>query len=227
MKKSIQFISGSADKQIIIWCMDQQSQWICQYQLNQHQSWINCLLLNNNEDLILSGSNDNTIKFWTKKNEWTCSQTISDSTNYVVGLSLNEKQNRVISCGYEMLFLLIIEQQQQNQKWNVIQNITVNQYGIEYVSSMIILKEQMYVYEMNSNHNQYSKTKQIAVKSNYNGCAFNYPQQYIKSKCLLVNKNGQNASLIRKEQNGEFITQQSIQFGSADIYGQVSENGEY
>ncbi|CAD8215336.1 unnamed protein product [Paramecium octaurelia] len=234
MKKSTQFISGSMDKQIIIWWMDQKSQWICQYKLNQNSYQINCLLLNNNEDLIISGSSDKTIKFWTKKNDWTCSQTITDSTKSVVALSLNEKQNRVISCGDEMLFILIIEQQQQDQKWNVIQKITVDYYGyrICFINDNVFtfqprLKEQMYVYEINIHNNSYSKTTQIAVKSDSEVCDYYFPQQYIKSKYLLINKNGKNVNLIRKNQNGEFITQLSIQFGHNYIYGSMSENGDY
>ncbi|CAD8200504.1 unnamed protein product [Paramecium octaurelia] len=149
MKKSAQFKSGSHDKQIIIWCWDQQSQWVCQYILNEHQAQINCLLLSKNEDLIISGSSDESIKFWTKKNEWTYSQTITDSTNDVVSLSLNEKQNRVISCVYETLFILIIEQQQQDQKWNVIQRLQLMGMVIEYVSlqEQVVFKDRADCYE--------------------------------------------------------------------------------
>ncbi|CAD8110585.1 unnamed protein product [Paramecium primaurelia] len=233
MKKSTQFISGSKDKQIIIWSMDQNNQWICSQKLNEHNSEVNCLLLNNNEDLIVSGSDDKTIKFWRKQNQWKCSQTITDHTNYVVGLSLNEKQNRVISCGYDM-FILVIEESLQDQKWNVIQKITVEEYGyrICFINDNVFtfqprLKDQMYYYEINNTNQQYTKTKEIVVKSDHNGCDYYFPQQYIKSKCLLVNKNGQNVNLIRKNQNADFITQQSIQFGHNGIYGQISEDGQY
>ncbi|CAD8214599.1 unnamed protein product [Paramecium octaurelia] len=85
----------------------------------------------------------------------------------------------------------------------------------------------MHVYEINSTNKQYSKTNQIDVKSDSNGCDYFFPQQYIKSKCLLVNKNGKNVNLIRKNQNGHFITQQSLQFGHNQLYGSMSENGQY
>ncbi|CAD8117247.1 unnamed protein product [Paramecium primaurelia] len=233
MKQSTQFISGSNDSQIIIWCMDQHSQWICSQKLNEHEDWIKCLLLNNNEDIMISGSDDNTIKFWKKQNEWICSQTINDHTSEVYGLSLNEKQNRVISCGRDKL-ILIIEQSSQDQKWNVIQKITVEEWGIRlcFIDDNVFtfqprLQEQMHVYEMNSTNKQYSKTKEIDVKCGKDSCRYYFPQQYIKSKCLLVNKNGFNVNLIRKNQNGDFITQQSIQFGDCNIFGQMSEDGEY
>ncbi|CAD8155287.1 unnamed protein product [Paramecium pentaurelia] len=233
MNKSNQFISASHDKQIIIWSINHNNQWISSQKLNGHSDWIFCLVLNKNEDLIISGSDDKTIKFWQKKQQWLCSQTITDHTDIVCGLSLNEQQNKLISCGYDK-FILIIEQSSQDYKWNVIQKITVEQYGYRlcFINDNVFTfqpysKELMHVYEMSNTNKQYSKTKDILVKSDYNGCEVYFPQQYINSKCLLVNKNGYNVNLIRKNQNDDFITLQSIQFGTNFLFGQMSEDGEY
>ncbi|CAD8177433.1 unnamed protein product [Paramecium octaurelia] len=233
MKKSTQFISASHDRQIIIWSMNSDNQWITQQKLSGHSDWIRCLVLNNNEDHIISGSRDNTVKFWVKQNEWICSQTITDHTKSVCGLSLNEQQNQVISCGWDKL-ILIIEQSSQDQKWNVIQKISVDVFGrrLCFINDNVFTfqpncKEFMDVYEMRNNNKQYAKTKHIPVKSGIDGCNYYFPQQYIKLKCLIVNKNSQNVNLIRKNQNGDFITHQSIDFGSYDLQGQMSEDGEY
>ncbi|CAD8113796.1 unnamed protein product [Paramecium primaurelia] len=72
-------------------------------------------LLNNNEDLIISGSCDFTIRFYKKQNQWLCQQTITDHTSHVQGLNMNQHQNKVISCGREEQ-ILIIEQSQQDTK---------------------------------------------------------------------------------------------------------------
>ncbi|CAD8129571.1 unnamed protein product [Paramecium sonneborni] len=85
----------------------------------------------------------------------------------------------------------------------------------------------MHVYEMDSNTKEYRKTKEIAVKFGSNGDWYLFPQQYLKSKCLLVNKNGNNVNLIRRKENGDLIIQQSIDFGTSGIYGQLSDDGEY
>ncbi|CAD8214309.1 unnamed protein product [Paramecium octaurelia] len=227
MKKSTQFISGSADKQIIIWSMDLHSQWICQYKLIEHSNYINCLILNNNEDQIISGSSDMTIKFWIKQNQWTCSQTIKDHMHYIVGLSLNEKQDRVISCGIDRL-ILIIEHQQKDQKWIVIQRISVEHHGYQlcFINDNVFTfqpkgKEYMFVYEINIKNKQYSQTNQIDVKSHSDSCQYWFAQQYLNRN------NGKNVNLIRRNQNGHFITQQSIQFENYNIFGSVSEDGEY
>ncbi|CAD8191525.1 unnamed protein product [Paramecium octaurelia] len=233
MKKSSQFISASHDQQIIMWSMNINDQWIPSYKLSGHSNWIFCLVLNNNEDLIISGSRDNTIKFWVKQNEWICSQTITDHKNQVLGLSLNEQQNQVISCGSDQL-ILIIEQSSQDQKWNVIQKISIECTGNQlcFINDNIFIFQRccklfMDVYEMNSSDKQYAKTKHIPVKCGRNGWNYYFPQQYIKSKCVVVNKNGCNVNLIWKNQNADFITHQSIEFGSSDLQGQMSEDGEY
>ncbi|CAK93562.1 unnamed protein product (macronuclear) [Paramecium tetraurelia] len=232
MKKQDQFISGDQGGLIIKWFMNENSQWIQQQKLNEHSKCINCLVINNNEDLLISGSDDCTIKFWKKQNEWICSQSITDHTNYVLGLSLNDQQNRVITCGQDNV-ILIIELSPQDEKWNIIQMISVEKCGYRLciIDDKIFTfqpdnKRQMDVYETSSNNKWYSKKKQIAVKSG-ESCNYYFPQQYLKQKCLLVNKNGYNINLLRKDQNDDFITLQSIDFGDNYIFGQMSEDGKY
>ncbi|CAD8085149.1 unnamed protein product [Paramecium primaurelia] len=229
MKRSDQFISGSLDKQIIIWTRNQNNSWICSQKLNGHKGFIRCLIINNNEDLIVSGSYDKTIKFWQKQNEWLCSQTITDHTNIIWGLSQNEQQNRVISCGEDKLILVM---EQQNTQWIVIQKITVETFGVRlcFIDNNTFTfypswYECIHVFEINNANQQYIKTKDIQVKGGSDD--FLFPSQYIQSKCILVNKNAQDVSLIRKKQNGEFIVEQSIQFGTRDIYGCMTDDGQY
>ncbi|CAD8072153.1 unnamed protein product [Paramecium primaurelia] len=40
-------------------------------------------------------------------------------------------------------------------------------------------------------------------------------------------KNGYNVNLIRNNQKGDFITLQSIHFGTNNLFGQMSKDGEY
>ncbi|CAD8213301.1 unnamed protein product [Paramecium pentaurelia] len=233
MKKTNNFVSGSLDKSIIIWQMIGNNQWNCQQKLNGHSNCIFCLLLNNTDDLIISGSYDTKIKFWMKQNQWICQQTISDHTGSVYSLSLNEKQNKLISCSNDSQ-ILVIKQSELDKQWSVIQKIKVDQYGYRlcFINDNLFTfqpycKEQMYIYEMDSNNKQYNKIKEIELMYDSNDCDCLFPQQYIKSKRLLVNKNGQNVNLMRKKENGDFLIYQSIQFTSHQIYGQLSNDGEY
>ncbi|CAD8178896.1 unnamed protein product [Paramecium pentaurelia] len=203
MKKTNNLVSGSSDKSIIIWQVIGNNQWNCQQILNGHSNWIFCLLLNNTDDLIISGSGDNTIKFWMKENQWICQQTITDHTHSVYSLSLNEQQNKLISCSRDSQ-ILIIEQSNLDKQWSVTQKINVDQYGLRlcFINDNLFTfqprcKDQMNIYEIDTDKKQDYKIKEIAVKSDSIGCHFLFPQQYIKSKCLLVNKNGKNVNLMR------------------------------
>ncbi|CAD8117754.1 unnamed protein product [Paramecium primaurelia] len=84
-------------------------------------------------------------------------------------------------------------------------------------------KEYICVYEMN---NQFIKSKDITVKCG-SGEYFLFPQQYINAKSMLVSKNGEYVNLIRKEQNGDLLTIQSIYFGTNLLYGAMSDDGQY
>ncbi|CAD8172188.1 unnamed protein product [Paramecium pentaurelia] len=233
MKKSNHFVSGSVDKSIIIWQMNQNNLWICQQKLVGHTRSISTLLLNNNENIIISGSNDSSIKFWNKQNGWQCQQTIQDHTSQVYSLNLNEKQDKLISCSYDSQ-IIIYEYTYIDQIWTMIQKIKAEQYGfrLSFINDNQFAfqpshQEQMHLYEINSKNQKFEKTKQIIVKSGSCGCTNLFPQQYLKSKCLLVNKNGQNINLIRKKENGDFITELTIEFDQFQIYGQLSDDGEY
>ncbi|CAD8130361.1 unnamed protein product [Paramecium sonneborni] len=225
MKNTNNFVSGSGDNQIIIWQATGNYQWKCSQKLNEHSNEIFCLLLNNANNLIISGSRDTTIKFWMKKDQKLCQQTIEDHTDYVSSLSLNERQNKLISCSEDQQ-ILIIEQQELNKQWFVTQKIQVDQFGLrlcfindDQFAFQPKCKDQMHLYEIDINTKQYRKIKKIGVK-----CG---SIDDVCSKCLLVNKNGRNVNLIRKKQNGDFIILQSIEFNTHLIYGQLSNDGEY
>ncbi|CAD8169861.1 unnamed protein product [Paramecium pentaurelia] len=233
MKNTNNFVSGSHDNSIIIWQEIGNSQWKCQQILNGHSNPIYCLQLNNTDDLIISGSLDNTIKFWMKQVNWMCQQTITDHTQQVYSLSLNDQQNKLISCSFDSQ-ILVIEQQKLDNKWNVTQKIKVDTYGLRlcFISDNQFIfqpkcQKYMDIYEMDSNTKQYSKTKQIAVKYGSGGENILFPQQYLKSKCILVNKNGTNVNLMRKKENDDFIIQQYTEFNHKLIFGQLSDDGEY
>ncbi|CAD8118140.1 unnamed protein product [Paramecium primaurelia] len=231
MKRSDHFISGSQDKSIIIWARDQNNLWICQQYLNGHTNGIYCLQLNDNENIIISGGWDNKIKFWQKQNTWLCTQTIRDHKNAVLGLTLNEQLNRLISCGSDN-FILVIDHIDLFNKWVVKQKIKVEQCGFRlcFIDNYTFTfypdsRQYIIVFEINNINNQYTKTKEIPVKGGSDHCLF--ASQYIESKCMLVNKNGLNVSLISMKQNGEVMTQESIEFGTSHIFGYMTDDGQY
>ncbi|CAD8162586.1 unnamed protein product [Paramecium octaurelia] len=231
MKKTNQLISGDCIGTILIWPSNNNNEWICSQTL-QHNGQINCLIINNNEDIIISSSNDKTIKFWTKQNEWICQQTIRDYQSCVYQLSLNEKQNKVISYGYDKL-ILVIENSQQYKQWMVIQKIQVDCFGIRlcFINDNLFTFQpykgnQMYIYEMNTVCKQFAQTQHVTVNEGEEGYAL-FSQQYIKSKQLLVSKHDKYINFIKMTDDNHFKVEQTIQFGSNMLFGYMSDDGEY
>ncbi|CAD8118427.1 unnamed protein product [Paramecium primaurelia] len=84
----------------------------------------------------------------------------------------------------------------------------------------------MQVYEMNNVSKSFNKTKDVIVNEGNDYYIF-FPQQYINSKQLLVNRHDKYVEFIRKTENGQFEIQQSIQFNTKCIFGSLSDEGDY
>ncbi|CAK59316.1 unnamed protein product (macronuclear) [Paramecium tetraurelia] len=232
MKKSNQFISGSeGDGLIIIWSLNPNNEWLISEKLIEHSAGIRCLILNDNEDLIVSCDLDDTIFFWVKQqqqNQWILQQTINKQS--VCALSINQQQNKLILCGQDDQ-ILILEFQKSNKIWVAKQKVSKKGIRICFIEDNLFTiqtyqNEILEVYEM-KNKSKFTKTKDVQVlRGQQEECPL-FPQQYIKSKCLLVSKNCQYVNIIKIKENGEFITQQSIEFQSSKLYGCMSDDAQY
>ncbi|CAD8100929.1 unnamed protein product [Paramecium sonneborni] len=220
MKQSNKLISGDYGL-IFIWAYKNKS-WICSSIIKGHTDHIRCIILNNNEDLFISSSYDKTIKFWVKQNKWICQQIITDHSDWVHQLSLNEQQNQVISCGTDR-YILVIEQQENNKNWIVKQKIQGFGYRLCFINDNIFTFQSVsgnliHVYQLDS---------VIIFLNQGNEGSILFPQQFIKQKQLLVTKYAKFVNLIRFTENAEFELEQSIYFGTNQIFGQMSDDGEY
>ncbi|CAD8212090.1 unnamed protein product [Paramecium octaurelia] len=231
-----QFVSGSSDNQIFVWKQQQDCKWICQQKLQGHTSGIICLILNGSDDLMVSGSKDKTIKFWLKPNkdaDWICSQTNSEHQDYVNAISMNENELKVISCGEDKLILVFERPSKLQDQWNIIQRIRLQNMGFRlcFISDdqftfQPCKQSYMSVFELDNN-NIYRLKTEVAVKGGNDDCYNLFPQQFNKSKNVLINKNVSNINFIRKNQNGDLVTEQSIDFCTSSMNGQLSNDGEY
>ncbi|CAD8062975.1 unnamed protein product [Paramecium primaurelia] len=231
MKKQDYFISGSSDQSIIIWQYQKNSLWHISQQLDGHTGAISCLELSENEDILISGSSDCSIKFWEKRINWNCYFTLNGHSGSIQSLSLNSEQNQLISCGYEDNQIIL--SQQKGKVWIKIQKITVDQWGLRlcYVNNnqfafQPYCQNNLLIYQFNFKTKQFDNTKKINVKSSKQ-CNSQFPQKYVTSKQILISKNGNYVNLIKSDENGGFICDQSIDFGTSSIYGTISEDGEY
>ncbi|CAD8057977.1 unnamed protein product [Paramecium sonneborni] len=233
MMKSDHFVSGSYSSEIIIWYLNQENQWACKQNLNGHSNAIYCVLLNSNEDQIISGSKDTTIKFWVKQKNWQCEETIEDINHQIYSLSLNEKFNQLIVSSQDQ-FLYVLQQSEVDNKWKINQKIKIDSHGTRlcFINDYQFVfqpycKEYMEMYDMNINTQNFERSQYIPVQCGSNDDSSFVQLQYLQSKGLLVNKNGKFVNILRKKENNNFEKELAIQFDTEVSFGRLSQDGNF
>ncbi|CAD8212985.1 unnamed protein product [Paramecium octaurelia] len=243
------FFSGSDDGQIIMWSANliSKAKYIQSFQ--NHSKSILCVALNRQENLIVSGSFDTTIKFWNlpfqNLTQWSCSETISVHTQPVYGLSMNE-ENKLITCGYDSL-LLVIQFQENTSKWQIKQKIKVNLWGYRvcFINNEIftfqpLLSSHLQIFLLDQTTQTYINSFNLAVKDGGQLCSSLFPSTFNSQKSVIINKNGAHVNLIKLNKNQNSLgndkyilkLEQSIDFGTdlygiANIFGTMSKDGNF
>ncbi|CAD8165042.1 unnamed protein product [Paramecium pentaurelia] len=244
------FISGSDDGSIIMWQKNLISKAKYIQSLKNHSKSILCVILNNKENLIVSGSYDTTIKFWNlpfkNLNQWSCTQTLSVHTQPVYGLSMNEEQTKLVSCGYDSI-ILVIEYQENLSTWMIKQNIKVDLWGYRVCfinNNMFTYQPQLstclYIFLLDQKSQTYLKSYNLAVKDGGSFCSSLFPSTFNQEKNIILDKNGCHLNLIRLTKNKNKLgneeqilkLEQSINLGTdlygiANIFGTMSKDGNY
>ncbi|CAD8112081.1 unnamed protein product [Paramecium sonneborni] len=232
MKKSNSFITGFDNSTISIWHLNQDNQWVVQQQLLKHSKAIKHVVMNKNEDLIISCSDDKSINFWVKQNEWILQQSITNHNSSVLSVSINESQDKIISCS-EDKSILVMEFSTNIKKWIIIQIISFPEHGrrLSFIGDDQFTfqqknKDVLELYQWNSTSREFNLQMQIPVNSStdYN---YYFPQQFINSKQLLINKNGNHVNLLRKKSDGTFIKENALKFNTNQIFGVMNDSGDY
>ncbi|CAK67029.1 unnamed protein product (macronuclear) [Paramecium tetraurelia] len=243
-RRKMNFLSSSCDGSMIIWSSSLISSLKFITKLNAHSDQINCVVVTSNlqDDLIISGSFDQTIKFWSPTcslpSSWSCIQTIHEHTSLIYGLSINEDGNKLISCGYDELILVI--EKSNNNIWEVKQKIKVDVgFRLAFITSNIFVfqpykREQLNFYTYDQLSQQYIQSKTLSIKGSGQKCQQYFPQMFIPSKQILVSKNGHAINFIMfhfiSSVEWECNLKYVISFDQCVnglIFGTVSENGEF
>ncbi|CAD8214835.1 unnamed protein product [Paramecium octaurelia] len=232
LTKSKELISGDNGGFIFVWQNLNTCIWNCKQKIRGHIMWLQSLVLNKNQDLMISSGGDQTLKFWIQKSQWILEQTIEENNTCVRSLSLNVQENKVITCGSNKV-IFVIEHSKESKKWMIIQRITVDceGYRICYINDYLfifqpLLGQLMHVFETNRINQQFAQTKDIVVNEG-NEFGGLFPMQYFQSKQLLVNKHYNYVNLMRVTEDGDFKVEQSIPFGTCYLYGGMIGDGQY
>ncbi|CAD8077886.1 unnamed protein product [Paramecium sonneborni] len=252
-KKERKFFSGSEDSSIIIWPQQLNSQVKFIQKLKGHIEGITCMIINGDNNLIISGGGDSCIKFWTilspndteldrniKHLQWSCQQTISDINNRILSLSINNLGNQVISCCSQNQ-ILVIEYSTFSSIWMVKQKIKVDIWGrfISFLDNNFFVffpYDGKYLYQYRTNSiNNYFKISSILISC---GEQFSeLPPIYLSDQKLLIIWGFFSLNFFRITQNKkqsckrketfEFQKEHKIEFKQNCLKAIISQNGQY
>ncbi|CAD8203974.1 unnamed protein product [Paramecium pentaurelia] len=205
----------------------------CRYLIKskEHKGFITQLIINKDEQLLISSSIDGKIKFWNSTQLINCIQTIDCNLDGVLGISLNQSENQLISCGKQHK-IVVMQKSNINQLWFISQEIQVQSYG--YRLSFIqdnaftyqpFFIEKLEIYQSNQENLLYNKINEVNVKKCYMDCLF--PQIFIKNKSLLINKMGNLIYIFQIKDLTDIVQVQIIDFNTYNIYGAVSDDGDF
>ncbi|CAD8091640.1 unnamed protein product [Paramecium sonneborni] len=247
------FISGASmvDNSIIIWQkLPKQDSSICyglQYRLKGHSDQVSQLLIHPiREDIIISGSQDSTIKFWSKDHQWTCQQTFKDFSRPINDMAINYEGNKLVSCSDEK-FLLIMEPNQQSQ-WYVKQKIKFPQEIIRicFITNDLLTVlpnkgTKLHFFVQNQHQHFIKSLDHLNLAEPGDSCFGLFPPCYSQITETLIIKNGNKLNLvnfkfpiskegIKIKESEEFWTcklQQVIELQDSFMFGSMSLDGQY
>ncbi|CAD8090419.1 unnamed protein product [Paramecium sonneborni] len=216
------FITNDGVSSLKIWSSNLLASIKFIQKLRGHKSSINCLLLNSEEDIVITGSNDYTIRSWKQKNEqWSSSQIIFCHNSFVYGLSINKQGNKLISCSRDCT-IVVNEFSNSNQIWTVSQIIQVDKLGyiIGFICDSVFVyqpikmnltqaaelnsvgNDSLYIYQLD-HEKKYIKKKQLLVFGDGELCESKFSFQYCSSNNLLLIKNGSQINLVKVIKNNK------------------------
>ncbi|CAK69826.1 unnamed protein product (macronuclear) [Paramecium tetraurelia] len=248
-KKRPNFVSGSQDASIIIWFSILMPSPKYMMKLKGHSKFISCLVLDHiKENLLISGSGDGTIKFWSTfalaTSEWSCSQTINQNSSTIYECSLREDGNQLVTC-FQDCKILIIDKQHNQQQWEVKQVIQLNRrgYRLQFINNQSFVfvpyssnDLRIYNLQMQSNQELYFNTQNIPIHGGEQSCMCFFPSKYNKQKNVLIIKNGYYINCLRFQQSPYstqlFDCDQTYQIdcgekSEGNIFGTLSNDGEF
>ncbi|CAD8100364.1 unnamed protein product [Paramecium sonneborni] len=235
------FISGSNDNTIRCWKQLNGQEWNSQQSYQEHTNWIECLLLCKKENTLFSGSVDKSIKIWKvdfNNNNLKFSYSLMKHTLDVFGLSLNESETFLVSCGAEQQ--IIIWKKSKEKKWEFYQIVkqSINESGV----TVCFIKENQFIWICGNKNGkdclsyfelingdfveQKEKEQQLIISSDvYNLNLF--PIVFNKEKEIILLRHKFHVYLLTKQTQGRYRISTKLKFQNNSIQGTMTNNAKY
>ncbi|CAD8215389.1 unnamed protein product [Paramecium octaurelia] len=240
-KKQNSFISCSFDKTIRCWQQLNQYDWISSQPYQQHTSYVFCILLNQNEDLLFSGSNDKSIKVWKvdfNQNQLIFLYSLDKHNNQVTSLSLNQSEDKLVSCAKGQNQIIIWERRQNNQfefKYFVKQSIQEKGLKVKFIKDNQFIWitggeeiDKLYVFEIEQGIFQENKDKAIQLIANNQILdEYRFPIVYNKERNLILVRHKTYIYIIREINDAKYKIYHQLNCETICIQGTITNNGQY
>ncbi|CAD8188645.1 unnamed protein product [Paramecium pentaurelia] len=240
------FLSGS-EHLINIWAPDDQLMpycWQSKFKIEWTYSKINCVIIHPNENLIISGDNEN-VKLWQQQDQYVCQQIINEHKMPIYGLSISPDGKKLISIGADQNLFVMTGLEKETLQ--VIQKIQFNELLLRicFITNQIFTlqssksstgSKNLQIFKMDLNE-KFQIAKNISLQGKGQHDLGDCQPNYIPSKQILMIKSGYSINIIRfilynpqfKGLDGEFDCQleQSINFGHDWVFGTISHDGQF
>ncbi|CAD8212660.1 unnamed protein product [Paramecium pentaurelia] len=233
------FIAGSFDSSIKLY-YDNNDKWYKQASNKSHGGLVTCVILNKQEDQLISCSSDFLIFIWKinltlKSIEF--DYELQRHEKAVIGLSINLSETEFVSTGYDQK--IIIWKKKANQKW-IFNQLIDHQYsdigcGVSYITDTMIAwqqSDQPYIHFFELKKDIYVEKNQLILE--YSKCKtktqlFLFPTLYNNEKKVIIQKFNSKIYfiLLDKETNQFKVDSNSIECSSSVFFGNLSQDGKF
>ncbi|CAD8078214.1 unnamed protein product [Paramecium sonneborni] len=212
------------------------NQWVASAPVIHHESSVYCMILNKNEDRLISGGFEKKIVVWKinqDQNTINFDQVLQECKGFIQSIAINVLDTYLISSDIDCT-LNLWEKNMQTSKYNFLQKYILNQNSNVYRITFLENNEFAIQYEHKDIISIFQiKNSQIIQKQkfdlnlnvkNFDG-DYLFPSIYHQKKKILVQKFNRYIFIIKRFNNGMFKIIQIIDCQDSFNYGTLSNDG--
>ncbi|CAD8182100.1 unnamed protein product [Paramecium octaurelia] len=233
------FISGSFDSSIKLY-YNQNNKWISQACKTSHSGLVTCVILNNQEDQLISCSQDLFIFIWkvslTQKSIQFDYQ-LKRHEKIILSLSINQSDTEFVSTGQDQK--IVVWKKDANKKWSFNQLIdhSYSDVGcrVSYITDTVIVWQQSnqpYVHFFQLLNGMYVFKQSIQFPESET-CAENFqflfPTIYNRENKVIIQKINKKIYFIRFDDDTQQyqVDSSTISCSSSAVFGNSTQDGKY
>ncbi|CAD8172733.1 unnamed protein product [Paramecium pentaurelia] len=242
------FVSGGMDNSLRCWIDRNKKYWFSSHSwegskaYTQHTNSILCLLLNEEEDELISSSSDHSIKIWnvkSKDNSIEYKYSLNKHSNQVFQISLNSTNTEMVSCSEDRIIIMWGKDATNQWEFKYIINKDVDDYGlrINFCFDDAIIwcqnsKPIAHVFILENGIFQHKPHLSIKLKPladyDYGSDYCFFPSKYNSKTRTLILKQNKYIYRIKKSMNNQFyIDGDGIVNSVASCYGTIQDDQNY